>query len=149
MISQQRPLGIIYNTISLTNSALLTADTSLLRTKNPCLIHDSRSPFHRKMYNCLLVRCHVYPIWLLLPLYVTFTLLLLFQVSWVNLSYIEFIRSMYQTRVGLVIQRIRPSPRCSVTFRKKTILVTARSCLTNTQLRSWTTTPCRLCATDS
>jgi hypothetical protein len=64
MISHQRPLSIMYNILSLTNSTWF----SNVR-KNLCIIHDSHSPFHRKMYIRLLIWCHLHPIWpLVLPL---------------------------------------------------------------------------------
>jgi hypothetical protein len=72
MIWHQRPLSIMYDILSLTNSTLLTADTILLCTKNLYLFHDSHSLFHRKM--CILpqVRCHRPPIWPALPLELTY-----------------------------------------------------------------------------
>jgi hypothetical protein len=51
------------DTLSLTNSSLLTADMIPFCTKKKYLIHDSHSPFFRKM--CILpqVRCHLPLIW--------------------------------------------------------------------------------------
>jgi len=49
MILHQRPLRTIYDTLSLTNSTLSTADTILWCTKkNLFLIDDCRFLFHRK-----------------------------------------------------------------------------------------------------
>jgi hypothetical protein len=62
----------MYHVLSLANSTLLTADMILLCTeKNLYLVHDSHSPFHRRM--CILpqVRCHCPPIWPL-PLNLTY-----------------------------------------------------------------------------
>jgi hypothetical protein len=79
MISQQRPLSIAYYILSLTNSALLTANIDLFCTKNLYLIHVSHSPFHRKMYIHLLVQCHLCPIWPpVLPLNLTYILIFSF-----------------------------------------------------------------------
>jgi hypothetical protein len=36
------------------------------------LIHNSRSSFHRKTYICLLIQCHLCPIWPVLPLNLNF-----------------------------------------------------------------------------
>jgi hypothetical protein len=74
MIWHQRPLSIIYDILSLTNSTLLTADMILLCTKkNLYLSNDSRSPFRRKMCITSPVRCHRPPIWLpALPLNLTY-----------------------------------------------------------------------------
>jgi hypothetical protein len=57
-------LLVLRRTSSLTNCTLLTADVFLLCTKQKrlYLIHDSHSPFHRKMYIRLLDQCHVCPI---------------------------------------------------------------------------------------
>jgi hypothetical protein len=73
MIWHQRPLISMYDILSLTNSTLLTADMILLCTRNLYLIHDSYSPFRRKMCILQQVRCHHPLIWLLsLPLNVTY-----------------------------------------------------------------------------
>jgi hypothetical protein len=62
-ICHQQLLSFMHDILSLTNSTLLTADMILLWTKNLYLIHNSCSPFHRKM--CILpqIWCHRPPIW--------------------------------------------------------------------------------------
>jgi hypothetical protein len=62
-VSHQRPLSIMYNILWLLNTNLRTADTILLCMKYLYVIHDSHSPFRRKIYICLLVRCPLCPIW--------------------------------------------------------------------------------------
>jgi hypothetical protein len=52
----------MYDILSLTNSTLLTADMILLWTKILYLIHDSHSPFCRKMCVLLLVWSHRPPV---------------------------------------------------------------------------------------
>jgi hypothetical protein len=61
MIWHQRPLSIMYDILSLTNSTLLTNDTILLCTKNLYLIYDSRFPFHRKIFILPQVQYHCPP----------------------------------------------------------------------------------------
>jgi hypothetical protein len=56
-------LSIMYDILSLTNSTLLTADKIILCTKkNMYLVHDSHSPFYRKMCFLPQIRCHCPPI---------------------------------------------------------------------------------------
>jgi hypothetical protein len=57
----QRPLSIVYDILSLTNSTLLTADVILLCTKDP-VIHESHSALCRKLHMHMLVWCHLRPI---------------------------------------------------------------------------------------
>jgi hypothetical protein len=65
-MGHQRPLSIMYDFLSLTNS-------SLLCTKNLYLIQVYHSPFCRQAYIPQRVRCHRPPIWLLaLPLNLTY-----------------------------------------------------------------------------
>jgi hypothetical protein len=59
----QRPLSIMYNILSLTISTLLTADMILICTRNLYLIHETCSPFLRKMCILLQVHCQRPPIW--------------------------------------------------------------------------------------
>jgi hypothetical protein len=54
---------ILTNMYNITDSTLLTADMILLCTKILYPIHSSHSPFNRKMYVILLVRCHCPRIW--------------------------------------------------------------------------------------
>jgi hypothetical protein len=53
----------MYDILSLTISTLLTADMIILCTKSLYIIHDSHSPFRRKMCTLPQVRCHRPPIW--------------------------------------------------------------------------------------
>jgi hypothetical protein len=91
------------------------------------LIHDSDSPSHRKMYTGLLVRGHLSPIWPpVLPLNLTYILILLLPLSWVNLPYTYFWCSKFQIAspfswLRSIIQRISPCPRFLVNFRNKLI----------------------------
>jgi hypothetical protein len=109
----------MYDILSLINSTLFNCShDSLMSEKKPVLNSDSHSLFHRKMHICLLVRCHLFPIWPpVLPLNLTYILIFLLQMWWVNLPYTDFL----QTR--LFIQRIRPGLRPFVTFRNKLIFL--------------------------
>jgi hypothetical protein len=104
MIWHQRPLSIMYDILSLTDLTLLTADIILLCTpKKLHLSHDSHSPFRRKMYILIQVRCHRPPtksdIWLV-P-------------SKLSLGSLLYTNS---------IIRIHPGPRLYLVFRYKFIL---------------------------
>ena len=61
MILHQRPLRTIYDTLSLTNSTLLIADTILWCTKILFPVEDFHFLFHRKHYNPLLLLCPLCP----------------------------------------------------------------------------------------
>jgi hypothetical protein len=61
MIWHQRPLGIMYNILSLTNSTLLTADVILLCTRKSEPNSWLYCLYHRKMYIHLLVQYHLCP----------------------------------------------------------------------------------------
>jgi hypothetical protein len=85
----------MYDILLLTNFTLLTADMILLCTKNLYVIHDSHSPFHRKMYILLLVWCHLRPIRpTVLSLKLNFISRYLQQLPWANQRYTYFWQSV-------------------------------------------------------
>jgi hypothetical protein len=99
----------------------------LLYTKNLYLIHESHSPFHRKMYIRLLVWCHLRPIWPpVLPVNLT-----IFQYFFrhcpertcpIHTSSIQSTNSHFHfLSLMSFIQGIRPDPRLLVIFRNKLI----------------------------
>jgi hypothetical protein len=101
--------------------------------KNLYLIHDSQSPFHRKVYIHLLLQCHLFPIWPVLPRNPTYILIFLPPLSWANLPYTYISHSMSQSHVYFVWP--------FATFWNKLIFY-------GEQLSpSWWTTPCQLSAT--
>jgi hypothetical protein len=142
-IQNQRPLLIMYDILSLTNSTLLTADMILLCTI--ILVPNSWFPF--PFHIRLRVQCHLRPIWPpVLPLNLTYIVIYLPPLPWANLPY-YFQHSKYQTHIHFLslksfIQGICPGPGFRVIFRNKLIFLRL-----HTQTPSWSTTNCRLSAT--
>jgi hypothetical protein len=118
----------MYDTLSQADFTLWTADMILLRTRKLYLIHEFHCPFHRKMYICLLVQCHLCSIWppvlpLKLNLYFKFPPLL----PWANLLYthasdISCTKShVHFLSLRSFIQGIHPGPRSLLYVHSKLI----------------------------
>jgi hypothetical protein len=118
LIWHQRLLSIMYDIVSLTNSTFLTADMILLcRKKNLYLIHDSHSPFRRKMCILLQFRCHRPPIWPpILSLNLTYILMTLLTLSLVNLPCTNLISMVLSLgRLSKESVQVQGSVKCYVT----------------------------------
>lgn len=114
-VSHQHLLSITCDILSPTKSALINCQHDSLTYEMSVRQWRSASHLHRTKHNRLLIQCHPCPIWLL-PLNLTYILLIILILFSNNLTYRDSWYSKLQISCTLVILK-NPCPRPSEKFR--------------------------------